>query len=679
MMTQKFGNRVGIEVGGTFTDLVEMGPDGITIAKVPSVPARPDEGAIAALQAAGTRVSDLSELVHGSTVATNAVLERKGERIAFVVTRGYRDILLLARHDRLAMFDLFYRKPEPVVSRTDIFEVEERILADGGIETALDVEATETALSDFLGAGDFGAVAVCLLNAYADPRHEQQIRNTVARRFPDLPVTCSSEVNNEFREYERASTTTLSAYIQPVINGYLDRFEKELSSFGFAGHLSIMQSNGGRIPADAIRRSAITTLLSGPAAGVIGAVRQAGRSGFRDLITLDIGGTSADVCLVSEGRPDLVGETHIHGLPVRTPVVDIVTVGAGGGSIVWSDAGNMLRIGPTSAGADPGPACYGKGGREPTLTDAQLLRGALRPEALLAGNMALHLDLARRALTPLAERFGMSLEIMADSAVRLANANVVSAIKTVSTERGRDPRDYALVAFGGAGALHATQVAEELNIASVVVPPCSGVLSAFGLLAADYLLIESLTRRTPIEAGAPDAVREVYGELRRKLEDRFAALQLEGEVAAEFSADMRFVGQAFEIRVPLATEALMTLTQEDLEAAFAEEHRRIYHHGGGGGAKPIEIISFRLGLSALLPELPGLRSAESPAPTAERTATVVDGGRELDCPVLARGTIAPAAQVMGPAIIEETTSTIFISPDWVARRDGADNLLIERI
>ena len=377
--------RVGVEVGGTFTDLVAVEGGKVVVTKVPSTPRSPDVGAFAALTASGIDLAKIEDLGHGSTVATNAVLERKGAAVAFVATAGFRDLLFMQRHDRRNIYDLFYAKPSPPVRRKDCFEASERISADGSIETALDEAAVKSALIPAIKAGSYRAVAICLLNAYANPVHEKRLAALITEALPDVLVTASHQVAREFREFERASTTLLSAYVQPVIDGYLHRFEAKLADSGFKGRFTVMQSNGGRLPAEAMRESAITALYSGPAAGVVGATRQAARSGFDDLITFDMGGTSTDVCLVQDGRPSLASESEIDGLPIRTPVLDIVSVGAGGGSIAWVDDGGMLRVGPQSAGADPGPACYGKGGTEPATTDAHIVIGTIRPGAFLGG------------------------------------------------------------------------------------------------------------------------------------------------------------------------------------------------------------------------------------------------------------------------------------------------------
>ena len=338
--------RVGVEVGGTFTDLVAVDAGKVVVTKVPSTPRSPDVGAFAALTASGIDLSRIEDLGHGSTVATNAVLERKGALVAFVATAGFRDLLFMQRHDRRNIYDLFYAKPAPPVRRKDCFEAPERLRADGSVETALDEAAVATGLIPALRAGGYRAVAVCLLNAYANPVHEKRLAAMITAALPGILVTASHQVAREFREFERASTTLLSAYVQPVIDGYLQRFEGKLAQAGFKGRFTVMQSNGGRLPAEAMRESAITALYSGPAAGVVGATRQAARSGFHDLITFDMGGTSTDVCLVQDGRPSLASESEIDGLPIRTPVLDIVSVGAGGGSIAWVDDGGMLRVGP---------------------------------------------------------------------------------------------------------------------------------------------------------------------------------------------------------------------------------------------------------------------------------------------------------------------------------------------
>ena len=665
--------RVGVEVGGTFTDLVAVDGDRVTIAKVPSVPARPDEGAMAALDASGVALGAVDDLVHGSTVATNAILERKGAPTAFLATAGFRDLLFLQRHNRRRIYDLFYKKPVPVVDRRHSFEIAERIDAQGRVIDALDEAAAGEQVQRIFAGGGYRAVAICLINAYANPVHERALAALIGRRFPDLAVTCSSDVTREFREYERASTTTLAAYVQPVIDSYLRRFQAALKDQGFAGRFSVMQSNGGRLPAQGMSRNAIASLFSGPAAGVIGAVAQAGRSGVENLITLDMGGTSTDVCLVAGGRPELSTETEVDGLPIRTPVLDIVTVGAGGGSIVWADDGGMLRVGPRSAGADPGPAAYGHGGSEPTVTDAHLVRGSIRAEAFLGGKMAIDLDAARRAFEGLSQAFDMSIEEVCASALRVADANIVRAIQLVSTERGRDPRDYVLVPFGGAGPLHAANVAEELGIRSILVPPSAGVLSAFGLLAADFVQYETRTRKVPVDDAAPDTARAMFEEMRAGAAAAFAELGLTEQLEFTYALEMRHVGQAFEVAVPLTADQLAALDQATLAARFAEAHHQVFAFGGSGAGR-VEIVSFRLGVAAPTGTVPAL--TETGFAAAAGAGRLFDRGRTISAKLMSRQ--AAAGGVSGPALVEDVTSTIYIPAGWRGRLVAGQNLLIER-
>ena len=479
--------------------------------------------------------------------------------------------------------------------RKDCFEVTERLRADGSVETPLDEAKVRGELIPALKAGGYRAVAICLLNAYANPAHEKRLAALIAEALPGVLVTCSHQVAREFREFERASTTLLSAYVQPVIDGYLHRFESKLADAGFKGRFTVMQSNGGRLPAEAMRESAITALYSGPAAGVVGATRQAARSGFKDLITFDMGGTSTDVCLVQDGRPSLASESEIDGLPIRTPVLDIVSVGAGGGSIAWVDDGGMLRVGPQSAGADPGPACYGKGGTEPATTDAHIVIGTIRPGAFLGGRMtsrrrgrAARLRAARRHASAL------GIEQAAAAALQLADANIVRAIQLVSTERGRDPRDYALVPFGGAGPLHAARIAEELGISTIVVPPNAGVISAYGLVASDYTKFDAVTRKMKLDDAAAQEAGSIFGEMRRTAGR--AVRRHEAAGRADLHPHARHAlrrpglrGRRRDPRRPLALAR-----RADLAELFADAHHRIFMHGATLD-RPVEIVTLRVG------------------------------------------------------------------------------------
>ena len=668
--------RVGVEVGGTFTDLVAVEGGRVIVTKVRSTPHSPDIGAFNAIEQARIALETVEDLAHGSTVATNAVLERKGARIAFVTTQGFRDILFLQRHDRRTIYDIRYQKPKPVMDRQDCFEVAERVLADGSVVEPLNEAQLRDVLVPALAKGGYKAVALCLLNSYANPAHEKRVQEILAEALPELLVTPSSDVVRVFREYERASTTSLSAYVQPVINRYLGRFEEKLAGAGFRGTFTVMQSNGGRLPAAAMRNSAITALFSGPAAGVVGAARQAGRSQLSNLITFDMGGTSTDVCLVENGQPALTMETEIGGLPVMTPVLDIVTVGGGGGSIAWIDDGGMLRVGPQSAGADPGPACYGFGGTQPTVTDAQVVLGAVRPEAFLGGRMKIDPEAARNSFKGISDHFGISLDDAAESVVRLVNSNIVRAIQLVSTERGRDPRDYVLVPFGGAGPLHAAAIASELGIDSICVPPNAGVISAYGLLASDFVKFASRTHKMPMADGPKEGAR-LFGALRDELLREFEAMKLDtGRLVFTFTADMRFVGQAFELAVELPAERLDSLTIEDFQSGFEAAHFRMFYHGIGSN-RAIEIVSFRVGATYPSHGIPDMHAA---AGSGRQPADhpIFDGGGWVACRHLASDFVAAGVPIAGPAIIEGSTATTLIPAGWRAELDAASNLIMKR-
>jgi N-methylhydantoinase A len=668
--------RVGVEVGGTFTDLVAVEGGKVVVTKVPSTPRSPDVGAFAALTASGIDLAGIEDLGHGSTVATNAVLERKGALVAFVATAGFRDLLFMQRHDRRNIYDLFYAKPAPPVRRKDCFEAPERLRADGSVERPLDEAKVRAALVPALKAGGYRAVAICLLNAYADPVHEKRLAGLITEALPEVLVTCSHQVAREFREFERASTTLLSAYVQPVIDGYLHRFETRLGQSGFKGRFTVMQSNGGRLPAEAMRESAITALYSGPAAGVVGATRQAARSGFKDIITFDMGGTSTDVCLVQDGRPSLASESEIDGLPIRTPVLDIVSVGAGGGSIVWVDDGGMLRVGPQSAGADPGPACYGRGGIEPAITDAHVVAGTVRPAAFLGGRMKLDDEAARQAFRSLAQRFGLGVEQAAAAALQLADANIVRAIQLVSTERGRDPRDYALVPFGGAGPLHAARIAEELGISTIVVPPNAGVISAYGLVASDYTKFDAVTRKMKLDEAAATEAGKTFAEIRARLAAQFGDMKLPGELVYTHTLDMRFVGQAFEVGVEIPADRLDTLDAAFLAERFAAAHHRTFMHGANLD-RPVEIVTLRVGATLPIGTAPRLDREPLPARAAEQTK-IFHGEAWVECARHTAEALTAGQRIEGPAVIEGHTATTWVPPGWVAIPDEADNLILRR-
>ena len=669
--------RVGIEVGGTFTDLVMSDGKNIKTAKVPSTPASPDEGAMLAIKAAGLKLDEISELIHGSTVATNAVLERKGGRVCFFVTRGTKDLLLIQRHDREAIYDLQYQKPRPVVPRHDTYEIDERIAADGDIVTDLDSEVASTLVRNIFDKEKFDSVAICFLHSYLNSIHERALSDIISALYPGMPITCSSDVAREFREYERASTTTLAAYVQPVVAGYISRFSEELARRGFQGKFSIMQSNGGRMPAAAITKNAITALFSGPAAGVMGAIRGKGNTPYPDLITLDMGGTSTDVALVSNDQAELAPMTMIDGLPVKTPVVDIVTVGAGGGSIAWVDDGGLLRVGPQSAGATPGPACYGRGGKLPTVSDAHLVRGTLQSDSFLGGKMSVDLAAASNVIGEIAKKFNVELAEMADNIIRVAEANIVRAIQQVSTERGSDPREFALVPYGGAGPLHAARVAEDLNIDTVVVPPNAGVLSASGLLLSDYIHYRSQTKRLLLNEKNLISIQSNITSLTIEAKEYLMKLGIQPNKRIETALEMRYVGQAFEVPVKLTETDVRNISLALLQKRFAEAHHKIFEFSKPEG-DPVEIISIRVGAGEKTPELAvGHDNEDTNNDPKIAKVDIVERGILSETTTLSRADLT-GRTVSGPVLVQDQNSTVYVPCGWQVRLDDYYNIVLKR-
>ncbi|MGE4239409.1 hydantoinase/oxoprolinase family protein [Ramlibacter sp.] len=672
--------RAGVEVGGTFTDLVAFDGQSLRVEKVSSTTAQPEAAVFDALSAAHLSLDALDDLVHGSTVATNAVLERRGARTAFVTTAGFRDLLQLQRHDRRNVYELAYRAPLPLVAREHCHEVRERMLADGTVALSLDEDDVLRRLVPALRASGCEAVAICLLNAHVAPRHEQRVSALLREHLPGVFVTASHEVAREIREYERASTTAMAAYVQPVIDRYLGGLEARLAADGFRGLLTVMQSNGGRLHAGAMRRNAVTAMYSGPAAGVIGAVHQASLSGFENLVTFDMGGTSTDVSLVQQGRPTLAAASEVDGLPVRTPVLDIVTVGAGGGSIVELDEGGMLQVGPRSSGAQPGPACYGRGGDQPTVTDAHVLSGALQPDMFLGGRMALDADAARNAFASLAERFGSTPEAVAADALKLADASIVRAIQLVSTQRGLDPRDFVLVPYGGAGPLHAASVAADLGIRTIVVPPNPGVMSAFGLLAAPVARHLARTVHRPLDASAAAILRGMRDAMREEVDASLRELGLDEAPRHTLALDLRFVGQGFEVGVEVDASVLDgadgCASAAALESLFLAAYERIYQQRLPAG-RPIEVMAMRVAGLIAPASVPRLVEAPQAQARIESREVWIDGERVRTrfAPV---GSLRVGEPDTGPLVLQSNTSTIVVPAGWSVFRDVHENLILRR-
>lgn len=666
---------VAVEIGGTFTDLVlaENGNVLDTI-KVPSTPGEPDQGALTAIDALGLPADQIEVLIHGSTVATNAVLERKGANTICLFTEGFRDVLEIQREERENLYDLHYRKPQPLVPRDRVVPVRERIDASGEVILPLDEDDLAERLDQMLNGAE--SVAVCLLHAYRYAHHEERIRELLTRRFQHCQVSLSSHIVPEFREYERASTTALNAYVAPIMERYVRSMRQGLGIRGFDGSFRIVQSNGGVLPASQIAEQAVRVVLSGPAAGVMGAIRSAQASGIGDLITFDMGGTSTDVCLASNGKPVITTESKIDGLPVRVPMIDIVTVGAGGGSIARIDGGLLLRVGPDSAGANPGPACYDKGGTAATVTDANLLLGRIQAETFFGGRMPLRLDLAEAALHPIAEALGLEVVAAAESIVAVANAAMAQAIRLVSIDRGFDPRDHTLVAFGGAGGLHAVALAEELEAKGVLVPTNPGVLSALGLMVADFKRDYVRTDIRPVAAISSDEIAGRFADLEQRAADEFAEYRIAPEGSRfEHQVDLRYVGQAFELTVPVDLPSVAAAGLDGLVAQFNAAHEARY---GYASDDAVELVNYRL--VATVAQQP-IDLAKTPAtdadPSMQTRKTYVDGDW-IDTAFCRRGSLPAGFRRPGPLVIEEDTATTFVPSGWEVLVDTVGNLHVTR-
>jgi len=651
-------SRIGIDTGGTFTDFVRLGPDGLVVHMRRTTPEDPSRGileGIAVLDGA----APAADIVHGSTVATNAVLERRGARVALVATSGFEDVLRIGRQTRPELYNIFVPLPRPIVEPGLTFGLVERMDAEGRALVPLRPAALR-ALVDAVEKSGAEVVAVCLLHSYVNASHEEQV--AVALRRAGWTVSASHEILPEYREYERWSTTVVNAYVTPLIDRYLARLESQLGT----RRLAIMQSNGGSISAELARAQAVRTVLSGPAAGVVGARAVARAAGFNRIISFDMGGTSTDVSLVDNAIPTST-DARIGDFPVRLPMIDIHTVGAGGGSIAFVDSGGALRVGPRSAGAVPGPVCYGVG-QELTVTDANLLLGRLDPEFFLGGRMALDVERTRVVAAETARLLELSVPELAEGIVRVANANMERAIRVVSVERGHDPRRFALVAFGGAGGMHAGEIARTLEIGRVVVPRHAGVLSALGMLVADVTRDYSASVLQRSDAVAMNAL----GAALTPLVSRAAAeLANEGfprrRMAIESLLDVRYVGQSYEITVPFS---------KDYRRAFDATHRRLY--GYANASRPTEVVAVRVRAAGVTekPTLPSRRlKRHRPRPAAVRQGRF--DGRPAKVAFFRWPDLSPGAAAPGPAVIAGAEATVVVPPRFHFIVDTFSNIVME--
>ncbi|MBW3618617.1 MAG: hydantoinase/oxoprolinase family protein [Actinobacteria bacterium] len=665
------GPRMGVDVGGTFTDVVLERDGVIEVAKVPSTPQDQAEGVLAGGDRLGVSPADLARFVHGTTVATNAVLERAGAALVLVTTAGFRDLLEIGRQDRPSLYDLDADRPAPLVDRSRVVEAAERVTAEGEVLTEL-TDAEVTRVVDAVRQLAPAAVAVSLLFSFLDDRHERRLATALREALgEDVAISISSEVLPVFREYERTSTTALNAYVGPPMARYLGSLERRLRERSLGVPVEVMRSGGGTFTAAVAGRSPVHTLLSGPAAGAWGAAAVGRACGHDRIIAFDMGGTSTDVTLIRDGRPQVTAEGAIDGLPFAVTTTDIHTVGAGGGSIAWRDAGGALRVGPRSAGAVPGPACYGRGGTAPTVTDANVLLGHLDPGTQLGGEMAMEPERARAAVATLAQELGLDVLEAAAGILRVVEAQMAKALRVVSVEQGHDPRDFTLVPFGGAGPLHQGALARELGCRRVLVPPNAGVLSAVGLLSAPVTVDGVRTSLVAAADADPAQLGRIWDELeddaRRLVRDQGATVE-----RADRGADLRYRGQAFELTVPGGDVDAMV-------DAFHDAHRDRY--GYDQPEEAVELVNLRVRVEGPTPSVPLVEVASGSGASAAvlGTRSVVVGGRERECRLYDRSRLGAGDTFDGPAIVVGLDATCWVEPWQRVTVDRVGALVIEEV
>ncbi len=676
--------RVGIDTGGTFTDLIAFdAADGsVTSLKVASTPSEPLRAFLGTIEASRVAPDDIAFLVHGTTVATNAMIQRAGARVGFICTAGHEDIPYIQRVNRQFLYDLTWNKPRPLlVSRRDCFGVTERITADGEVLTPLDAEAIDDLCEQIAANDELEALAVCLLFSYLNTDHERALADALRERFGDLPLSVSHEVAPIWREYERSSTVIADAYVKPLMQSYVASLAGGLEAADIDVIWAMMKSNGGLMNAAAAADHPIHLAMSGPAGGAVASRHVAGLLGLENVVTIDVGGTSADVALILGGDVGYTTSYEVEwGIPAAIPLMDIKTIGAGGGSIAWVNAGGFLQVGPQSAGADPGPICYGAGGTEVTVTDANLVLGHLDPEYFCGGAMRLDADLARSAVAEMAAGLDMSPVELAHATVEIADENMANAIRMVSIDRGHDPRHFALLAFGGAGPLHAAAVARKLHIPTVVVPPFPGSFSALGLLLGDLRVDKLWTQSFRSDRVGPAEVAERFATIAAAAVEELRAQGFEGDCELRYAINMRYLGQNYETEVEVPPiDALDTEgAAEQLHrayAAFGDRHHALYEYVIDDAI--IEMISFRVSAIGAIPH-PHLARVSPEAGHTESTRQVHFGAEGLaDCRVLHRRAIGIDEVIDGPLIVSEEGSTTLIEPGMRVRRTPEDILIVD--
>jgi len=679
--------RVGVDSGGTFTDICIFDEERseVFVWKISSTPSDPSEGisegvaqGLGAMPGGGDPAS-VVYFGHGTTVGTNALIQGRGADCGLITTEGFRDVLEIGRQKRPELYSLQSVKAPILAARDKRMEVRERVLFDGTIAQELNEDDVRDAVRELKAKG-VKAIAICTLFSFIEPGHEKRIREIVLEEIPDAFLSVSHEIAPEFREYERTSTTVVNAYLGPVMRTYLDRLTPRLLEAGISAEPHLTQSNGGVISCETAKNQPVRTVLSGPAAGVTAAVELGRATGIENLITFDMGGTSSDVALIDRGQPQMANDIVVHGYPLKVPMLDIHTVGAGGGSIAYVDNG-LLKVGPRSAGANPGPVCYGLGNEEPTVTDANIVLGILNQTHLLNGRMAIDAEASKQAVARLAEQLGIGVMEAAQGIIRVVTANMAKAIRVISVERGYDPRDYTMLAFGGAGPIHAARLAKELEIPKLLIPKHPGIMCAIGLLQADLRTNISLTRMSPLSLEALPMIEAGFAQLRERADEWFEAEAISPAARTlRLAIDVRYGGQAYELTIDWPEDSTGEALIKAIRERFEGAHKQLY--GYIAEEEPIQATTLRVEAIGHVPKAelkrypPAAGKAED-AIVGTRKVYLPELGSFTECPLYERERLGPGHVVAGPAVVEQMDSTTFILPGQKATVDPYLNLLIE--
>lgn len=671
--------RLAADIGGTFTDVVlfDKKIEEYHSKKVPTTPHNLSEGVLDGINKMVPDFSEVDFFVHGTTVGLNAFLERKGANMALIVTSGFRDMYEIGRANRPEMYNIQYRQPTPLIKRRHIYEVDERVLVDGQVDTPLDNNSLQQVINE-IASKEYDSVSVCLLHSYKFPEHERKIKEKIKEQLPNMSVSLSHEVVREWREYERTSTTVINAYIAPIVEQYLSKFETEISNRGVDRDLYIMQSNGGVMTSEVAKTKSIQTLLSGPVGGTMGGLTLGKNKGEDNLICVDMGGTSFDVSMVINSEPDVASEANIEKFPILSPMVNMHTIGSGGGSIAWIEGGG-LRVGPHSAGATPGPACYGNGGKEATVTDANLILGRIDAETFLGGEMKLDWDSAYIVIEKLAQKLNLSVIETAEGICDIANAKMAEAIRTLTVSKGIDPRDFSLVAFGGAGPMHSMFIGEYLGINRILIPTVAGTFSAWGMLQTDIRHDDVRNYISLLENSNYNKVDNSYEEMEKEANKILKQQNIdEKDIEHNRLVDLRYVGQEYTITIPLENSVINNNSIFLLRKNFHEAHQKIYGHNNPEGA--IETVNLRVVAFGRLDNEESISAinkiTEIPKPV--RKKKVIWEKKEVETPVYSINDLNYGQTITGRNIIESPTSTIVIPDQYLVNVDKNGNLEILR-